>query len=147
MLLRSVFRRGASAAIAVAALVAGSGCATDGGPGAGPVPLPLVKRVAVHIESNPSGTLIRVNGIRVGQAPLTIQLPVEDNGVLQQRTTINGDNSTNPRTPNSFSTASLVLDAGDDAPARIWFTEANGTLLVETSGRAIPPVEALRRNN
>lgn len=130
----------------MAALAAMSGCEAAGGQGVRPAPLAPVKRVTVQVDSNPSGTLIRVNGIRVGQAPLTIQLPVEDNGVLQQRTTINGDNNTNPRTPNSFSTASLVLEAGDDAPARIWFTENNGTLLIETSGRAIPPVDARRRN-
>jgi hypothetical protein len=139
-------RRGVFAAVATAVLVAVSGCASGGGQRGSVLLPPPAKRVTVQIESNPSGTLIRVNGIRVGQAPMTIQLAVEDNGVLQQRTTISGDNNTNPRTPNSYSTASFVLEAGDDAPARVWFTENNGTLLIETAGRAIPPMDARRRN-
>jgi hypothetical protein len=146
MFLLSPLRRRVFAALAAMVLLAGFGCASAGGQAGGPLLPPPTKRVTVQIDSNPSGTLIRVNGIRVGQAPLTIQLPVEDNGVLQQRTTISGDNNTNPRTPNSFSTASFVLEAGDDAPTRVWFTENNGTLLIETSGRAIPPVDARRRN-
>ena len=146
MLSRNASVRGVFAAFAIMGSGAWAGCEAASGQGRGTVLLAPVKRVTVQVESNPSGTLIRVNGIRVGQAPLTIQLPVEDNGVLQQRTTISGDNNTNPRTPNSFSTASLALDAGEDAPARIWFTENNGTLLIETSGRAIPPLDGRRRN-
>lgn len=108
--------------------------------------MPPVKRVTVQADSIPSGTMVKVNGIRVGQAPVTFQLVVDENGVLRERTTIIGDNSTNVRTPNSISTATLLLEAGQDAPTRIWFTENAGTMTVETSGRAIPPLVPPRRN-
>jgi hypothetical protein len=72
-----------------------------------------------------------------------IELPVQDNGVLAEKVMVTGENLTTPRVNTAPNLTTLTLEADQDAPRRIWFTETDTGMQVESSGRAVPPLDVI----